>query len=460
MKRHLQRASAVLVGAVGLTLTLSACGGAGSVAPAGSASGSGSAAQQESINVIAINASQMQNLQKLTDANFTAKTGIKVNYTLLPENDMRAKMNQELTSQAGQYDVASLSAYEVPNYSKNGWLAPLSDYANADTAFDQGDIFPTLTSSLTGADGKLYAEPFFGEGSITMYRKDLFEKAGLTMPDNPTWQQIADLAAKVDGTDGAKGICLRGLAGWGQNLAVLSSMVNTFGGTWYDKDWNAQLTAPEFKEATQFYVDLIQKHGEKGAAQFGVLECINDFLAGKSAIFYDASSIAPNLEAADSKIKGKVGYVSAPHYKTDKGGWLWTWAWGVQAASKHKDAAWKFISWASSKDYETQVGEALGYELVPGGKRASTYKNPKYTDAAKAFAQAEYNSVMNAPDPKNPGLQPRPYIGVQFVGIPEFQDLGTQVAEKISAAVAGQISVDDALKQSQELAQAVGDTKK
>lgn len=434
-------------------LALTGCGGAGSIA------GGGGDSDQE-INVLAINASQMQNLQKLTDKYFTPESGIKVNFTLLPENDMRARVNQEFSSQAGQYDVASISAYEVPNYSRNGWLAPLDDYIAGDDDYDQDDIFSSITSAVTAEDGKVYASPFFGEGSITMYRKDLFEAAGLTMPANPTWDEIAELAAQLDGTDGVSGICLRGLAGWGQNLAVLNTIVNTYGGTWFDEDWNARLTDPEFKEATQFYVDLLQQHGEPGAAQYGVLECLNDFLQGNSAIFYDASSIAPNLEAADSPIKDKVGYVAAPHNLTDNAGWLWTWAWAVQAQSDKKDAAWEFVSWASSKEYEELVGNELGWELVPAGKRQSTYDNAEYTDAASAFWEAEYNAVQDAPDPANPGLQPRPYIGVQYVGIPEFVDLGTQVAEQIASAVSGQITVDEALQRSQELAQAVGDTYK
>jgi sorbitol/mannitol transport system substrate-binding protein len=429
-------------------LALSACGGAGALSSGGG---------DESINVIAINPQQMQNLQKLTDENFTADTGIKVNYTLLPENDYRAKLNQEFSSQAGQYDVAALSAYEVPNYSANGWLAPLDAYVAEDADFDQDDIFPTLTSALTGADGELYAEPFFGEGSFTMYRTDIFEKAGLTMPENPTWQEIADLAAQVDGVDGVDGICLRGLAGWGQNLAVLNTIANTMGGAWYDMDWNAQLDSPEFTAATKFYVDLLQQHGENGAAQTGVLECLNNFVQGNSAIMYDASSLAASVEAADSPVKGKVGYVAAPHDQTEKAGWLWSWAWGIQEASTKKDAAWKFISWASSKEYEQLVGETLGWELVPAGKRESTYSIPEYQQEAASFYEAEYSAVKDSADPANPGTSPRPYLGVQFVGIPEFADLGEQVGQQIASAVAGQKTVEEALAESQSLAQAVGD---
>lgn len=442
MKRIPLRSTAATV-AVAASLVLSGCSGAGSLSSDGS---------KETINVLAINPAQMQNLQKLTKKYFTAKTGINVKYTLLPENDLRAKMNQEFASQAGQYDVASVSAYEVPIYSKNGWLAPLSDYVQKDKSFDQGDIFPNLTAALTGTDGKIYAEPFFGEGSFLMYRKDIFAKNGLAMPEKPTWQQVADLAAKTDGTDGAKGICLRGMSGWGQNLAALNTVVNTFGGSWYDMKWNAQLTSPAFKKATQFYVDLIRKHGEPGAAQSGVLEILNNFVQGKCAMMYDASSLASTVEGDGSSVKGKVGYVAAPHDTTQNAGWLWTWAWGVEKASKHQDAAWKFISWASSKEYQKQVGEALGWSQVPGGSRQSLYDNPDYQKAAPWYQQ-EYNAVKDSADPKNPGVAPRPYTGVQFIGIPEFADLGTKVSEEISSAIAGKESVDSALKTSQQLAQ-------
>ncbi|MER5178213.1 sugar ABC transporter substrate-binding protein [Streptomyces sp. NPDC002896] len=430
--------------AVTAGLALSGCGG-------GDPPSGGS---KESINVLSMNAPQMQNLKKLTKRYFTAETGITVNYTLLPENEARARMDREFSSQAGHYDVASVSAYEVPIYSKNGWLVPLDSYAKADESFDQGDIFPNLITALTGSDGKLYAEPFYGEGSFTMYRKDLFRKAGLTMPQNPTWQQIASLAARIDGTEGAKGICLRGLPGWGQNLAPINTVVNTFGGTWYDMDWNARLTSPEFKKAVQFYVDLVHRHGETDAARSGVLEILDAFREGKCAMMYDATSLAQSVESDGSAVKGKVGYVAAPHDKTQKAGWLWTWAWGIQSASKNRDAAWEFISWASSKEYQEQIGKEAGWTAAPAGSRESLYANPDYQRAAAAWYQQEYTAEKNSADPKNPGVGPRPYTGISFVGIPEFADIGTKVSQEISYAIAGRQSVETALQKSQKIAQA------
>ncbi|MFD8807159.1 ABC transporter substrate-binding protein [Streptomyces sp. NPDC059597] len=423
-------------------------------AGAGGAGGGGSTAH--SINVLMVNNPQMVELQKLTAANFTKKTGIKVNFTTLPENDVRDKISQDFANQAGQYDVATLSNYEIPIYAKNGWLHSVDSYVKSDKGFDQQDILTPMTQALTGTDGKLYGEPFYGESSFLMYRKDVLEKKKLNMPAHPTWKQVADIAAKADGAEpGMKGICLRGLPGWGEVIAPLTTVVNTFGGTWFDKDWNARLTSPEFKKATQFYVDLVRKHGESGAAQSGYAECLNNMTQGKTAMWYDATAGAGSLEAAGSPVKGKIGYVSAPVEKTKSSGWLYTWAWGIQKASKHPDDAWKFISWASGKGYENLVGQKAGWSNVPAGKRASTYEIPQYTKEAGAFADVTKDAIASA-EPKNPGVQPRPAPGIQFVGIPEFTDLGTKVAQEISSAIAGRQSVDSALKKSQAYAEAVG----
>ncbi|NUK13481.1 extracellular solute-binding protein, partial [Streptomyces lunaelactis] len=279
--------------------------------------------------------------------------------------------------------------------------------------------------------------PFYGESSFLMYRKDVLASKGLTMPAQPTWQQVADLAAKADRAEkGMKGICLRGLPGWGEVIAPLTTVVNTMGGTWFTQDWEAKLTSPEFKKATQFYVDLVRKHGELGAPQSGYAECLNNMTQGKTAMWYDATAGAGSLEASGSPVKGKIGYVPAPVDKTQSSGWLYTWAWGMQKASKKTDSAWKFISWASSKEYESLVGRTSGWANVPAGKRASLYANPEYRKAAGAFADITEKAIASA-NPENPGTQPRPAAGIQFVGIPEFTDLGTKVSQEISAAIAG-----------------------
>ncbi len=435
-----------LVAAVGLLST--GCAGWG-----GGVGGTGG----RSINVLMVNNPQMVDLQKLTADHFTKDTGITVNFTVLPENDVRDKISQEFSSQAGQYDVATLSNYEIPIYGRSGWIAPLDGYVASDPTFDQGDILAPMATSLTGTDGKLYGEPFYGESSFLMYRKDVLAQAGVSMPDKPTWQQVADIAAKVDGAQpGMKGICLRGQPGWGQLFAPLTTVVNTFGGTWFTQDWQAKVNSPEFTRAVQFYVDLVRQHGETGAPQAGFTECLNNLIQGNVAMWYDATSAAGSLEAPDSPVAGKIGYAPAPVVQTQTSGWLYSWAWGIQAASTKKDDAWKFLSWASSKSYEQLVGAQLGWASAPAGKRASTYANPDYLASAGAFA-AQTKAAIEGAKPDSPGVQPRPAPGIQFVGIPEFPDLGTQVSQQISSAIAGQTTVTAALNRGQQLADDVAE---
>jgi sorbitol/mannitol transport system substrate-binding protein len=443
---------AVTTGLVTTALVVSSCAGAGG----GSGEPAADGGEGSSINVLMVGNPQMEDIQKLTKDSFTKDTGIQVNYTVLPENELRDKVTQDVATQAGQYDVATVGAYEVPIWAKNGWLHEVDTYADKDANFDKADLLKPMVESLSGEDGKLYAVPFYGESSFLMYRKDIFEAKGLTMPERPTWQQVADLAAKVDGAEpGMKGICLRGLPGWGEMFAPLTTVVNTFGGTWFTEDWQAQVNAPEFKQAVQFYVDLVKEHGQAGPSQTGFTECLNALSQSKVAMWYDATSAAGSVEDPKvSKVAGKVGYAHAPVVKTESSGWLWAWAWAMPKTTKKADDAAKFMLWASSKEYEQLVGEKLGWSRVPAGKRTSTYSIPEYKKASAAFGDITLKSIEEA-KPNDPGVQPRPTVGVQFVDIPEFADLGTKVSQDIAAVMAGNGTVDEALENGQKLAEEV-----
>jgi sorbitol/mannitol transport system substrate-binding protein len=414
-----------------------------------------SCSADNSINVLMVSNPHMVDLERLTAEYFTPETGIKVNFTALPENEVRQQISREFSQQSGNYDVASISNFEAPFYAKNGWLSQLDGDIAQDVDFNQDDVLPSIRQSLTGPDGKVYAEPFYGESSFLMYRKDVLAALHLTMPPHPTWLQVADLASKVDrAVPDMRGICLRGQPGWGELIAPLTTVVNTFGGTWFTKDWQPQVNSPEFKNATNFYVNLVRDHGEIGAAYAGFTECLQYMLQGKVAMWYDATSGASQLEKIGSPVRGDIGYVPAPVELTANSQWLYTWAWGIEKASSKQEAAWKFISWASSQKYENLVGSELGYEQVPPGTRTSLYSNYNFNVVNHAFANQEEQAIATA-DPNNPGVQPRPTIGIQLVDIPEFSQLGDQISQGISAAIAGNASVDDVLNNGQALAERI-----
>ena len=249
--------------------------------------GAGGGTGDGTVTVAIVANPQMRDIQGLTDAFERDHPDIKVRYVTLPENEARARITQDVATKAGQFDVVMIGTYETPIWGRNGWLTDLTRYARADQEYDVDDLIPAVRKGLS-ANGKLYAVPFYGESSFLMYRKDIFEQAGLEMPQKPTWTQVAEFARKLK-TDDRAGICLRGLPGWGEQLAPLNTVINTFGGRWYDQQWNAQLTAPATAKAVNFYLDLIKDAGEPGAPNAGFSECLTAYGQGNAAMWYDAT---------------------------------------------------------------------------------------------------------------------------------------------------------------------------
>jgi len=426
-----------------------------------SALAGGALAQDEkTINVAIVGNPQMEDIASLTPQLFTEPTGINVEYTILEEQTLREIVTRDVGAGGQQFDVVMIGMFEAPQFGRNGWLVDLNQYAADDADYNVDDLIPAVREGLS-YDGGLYAAPFYAESSFVMYRKDVLEAAGLTMPDAPTWDEVAEIARAID-SDEMAGICLRGKPGWGDLGAIFTTVINTFGATWWlqgegDTIGAAQIDQPEFKEALQFYVDLLADAGQDDAANSSYNECTNQMLNGTAAMWVDATVAASNLEADDSPIKGQLGYALSPTKVTDASGWLWAWALAIPENAPDKDAAWEYVKWATGPQYLQDAGELLpgGWATVPPGTRQSLYDTPEYQEAAAAFAQKTLDAMLAAPI-NNPGVQPRPGLpGVQFVGVPQFQDVGTRCTEEFSAAIAGQKSVDDALAACQQIASAV-----
>jgi sorbitol/mannitol transport system substrate-binding protein len=414
-----------------------------------------------SINVAIVDNPQMKDIAKLTPSLFTKKSGIKVNYTILDEGTLREVTTRDVAAGGRQFDVVMIGPFEAPQFGKDGFITDLTKFATDDAAYKLDDIIPPVRNALS-FDGKLYAAPFYGESSFLMYRKDVLKKAGVTMPAHPTWAQVADAAKKVN-TPQMAGICLRGKPGWGDLGASFTTVLNTMGGTWWSAKPDgsvdkAMVDQPEFKNALQFYVDLVKSAGEKDAAGSSFNECLSQYKDGKVAMWYDATVAAGLLEASDSPVKGKNGYAAAPVDKTQASGWLWSWALAIPQTSSQADKAWKYISFATGPQYLKEAGTRVpgGWAAIPPGTRKSTYEIPGYKKAAAAFAKPTLDAISSAPI-DNPGTTKRPGLpGVQYVGIPEFQDVGNECTQQFSAVIAGRSSIDSALNNCQSVASRVG----
>ena len=410
----------------------------------------GLAAQAATELVIAtVNNGHMIEMQKLTPHFEKANPDIKLKWVTLEEGTLRQRVTTDIATKGGQFDVMTIGLYEAPIWSKKGWLKPIT----TDAAYDVDDLLPAIRSGLS-YEGKLYAAPFYGESSMLMYRKDLADKAGITIAEQPTWEQVKAFAAKAhDPKGGVYGMCLRGKPGWGDNMAFLTTLVNTNGGQWFDMAWKPQIDTKPWKDAISFYVDLLKNYGPPGASANSFNENLALFNEGKCAIWVDATIAASFIsDPKQSKVADKVAFAQAPTAVTPKGAnWLWSWNLAIPASSTKDAAAQTFIRWATSKDYVALVAKEHGWATVPTGTRKSTYANPEFQKVAK-FAAAEKKAI-DAANPNDSTLPKSPYVGVQYAAIPEFQAIGLGVGQQMSAALSGRVTVDAALKASQTLAE-------
>lgn len=444
--RTLRKICLLSMGCALLVVIFSACG----QKPPGASGGGG----ENSITVAAINNPDMALMKQLAPE-FTKDTGIKVNFTLLPDQELRQKVTQDVAQGANAYDIVTISPYEIQsNWAKNGWVEPLNSHFDgisnkARSEYDLNDVLKPVRTSLT-VDGKLYALPFYGESNFTYYRKDLFEQAGLKMPENPTWDQIRQFAAKLNdpGKD-QYGIILKGISDYGQ-LAPFITFENSYGARWFDEEWRPQFTSPEFERAAKDYMDLVQNYGEPGASSVGFNEGLGLMSQGKGAIWVDATVAAGALaDPQSSKVVDKIGYAMAPTQGCNNGShWLYTWALATESHSDSKDAAFKFMTWATSKDYVKLVAKRNSWSQVPPGTRYSTYDSTEYRKVAP-WAKTTLKSI-NTATPNDPSCKPVPYTGTAQINIPEYADWAFNFGQGFSAAVAGNESVDEWLQESED----------
>ena len=402
----------------------------------------------ETITIATVNNGDMVLMQELSEEFTEQNPDIKLEWVTLEENILRQRVTTDIAAKGGQYDVMTIGTYEVPIWAKQGWILNLD---GLDKDYDVQDILPAIRGGLS-YEGSLYAAPFYGESSMVMYRTDLMEKAELEMPSAPTWGFIAKAAqAMTDKDNGVYGMCLRGKAGWGENVAFLTAMSNSFGARWFDEQWKPQLDSKAWQNTMDFYLNLMNNYGPPGASSNGFNENLALFQTGKCGMWIDATVAAAFVtNAEESTVADNVGFALAPDNGLGKrGNWLWAWSLAIPAGTEKSEAALKFVSWATSKEYQELVASKKGWRNVPPGTRTSLYNNPKYLEAAP-FAQMTLDS-NNSADPQNPTVDPVPYVGVQFVAIPEFQSIGTAVGQQLSAALAGSITSEEALKRSQRL---------
>ena len=194
-------------------------------------------AEAATLTIATVNNGDMVVMQKLSTQFEQLHPDIQLRWVVLEENVLRQRVTTDIATKAGQFDIVTVGNYEVPIWAKQEMAG--ADATNLPAAYDVNDLLKPVREGLT-YKGKLYGLPFYAESAMTYYRTDLFEKAGITMPAHPTYAEIRGFADKItDKQNQVYGMCLRGKPGWGENMAYVTTLVDAFGGQWFDKAWNA-----------------------------------------------------------------------------------------------------------------------------------------------------------------------------------------------------------------------------
>lgn len=386
-------------------------------------------AQAVTIKIATVNNEDLQFAEQLSNEFQRQNPDITLDWFIVDESVLRLRQSRDSKKEQAEFDIYTLGFLEAANWGQLGRLQPVPDWILDSTSFQ--DFIPSILDGFRSSSGSLYGLPFYGESSMTYYRADRFAQYGLSMPLQPEWSQLTSALTQLRLQSGGQlgRICLRGKSGWGENVALFSTLMNAFGGRWFDLEWQATIDDARWREALAFYLNTQREFGMPNSWQNGYSENLAYFTAGECDVWVDSTAAAPSVNAA---LGDSVAYALAPISATEKGAsWLWSWGFAVPEAATNATEAWRFIQWVTSSNYQSLVEARRGVDRVPPGTRLSLYQNPAYQQLAP-FSGITLQSIQKS-QTQDQTLLPTPYNGIQYVQTPEFEQLGQFIGKRLSS---------------------------
>jgi len=365
-------------------------------------------------------------------AEFKMMTGINVQIVTYPEQQLREREVIDVSTGAGAYDVLAIDSVFIPEFAKAGWITPLEPYL--DPEYNVEDI-SAFVRGLLSYEGKIYAGPVYSEATQLMYRKDLFEEAGLAPPQ--TMEEYEEYAKKFTRPPDLFGVAMRGLRGNGMNIYIWSEWLWSYGGKYFDENWNPVFNSPEGVLATENYAKLLQNYGPPGVATYGWDDVQNAFTSGKVAMIIDATNFYTRIEdPTKSAIAGKIGYAVVPAGPAGRFPGNYSLGFAISAVGAkteaERGAAAEFIKWATSQDIE--LGKALQANII-SVTRDSVFNDPAFQ--AK-FGGDWLTSTVESFKITDPGYRPL---------IEEWREIGDRLGIAVENVIAGIQPVQEALNE-------------
>lgn len=364
---------------------------------------------------------------------FKEATGIDVELATYPEQQLREKMVQDLTTGAGQFDVIAIDSVFVPEFAEAGWVVPLDDLLTE--AYDVADL-PEAVRGLLSRDGKLYGVPVYAEITHLMYRKDLFEAAGLQPP--ATMEELESTAKYfMDAGEGVAGLAMRGLRGNGMNVYIWSEWLRSYGGEYLNENSEPIFNNDVGVMATEAYARLLQDYGPDGVANFAWDDVQTAFTTGQVAMIIDANNFYTRIEDPErSQIAGKIGYANVPAGPNGQFPGNYTMGFAVSSVGAktdvEKQAAAEFLMWATSADMQMASVDAG----IVSQTRTSVLTSDKFQ---QAFAKDWLDSTIESWAMTDPNYRPL-FTGWRTMG----DRIGIAVQEVIAGEKDSKTALDEA----------------
>ncbi|MEC7964240.1 MAG: extracellular solute-binding protein [Pseudomonadota bacterium] len=302
---------------------------------------------------------------------FTKETGIEVEVDQLPYLKMRERQTLELGQDQGEYDLIAYVVFSKADYVYADQLENLAKYYMnpklADPAYDADDLIDGYVYNigfaggnkgyLEGKTGSLFGIPYGSETSILGYRKDIFEKHGLEVPE--TYDEMLEIACKIpDLEPGMGGLSSRAASGHHASHAFLLHLA-PLGGRVFDDNWNPIVNNDAGVKAAQALKTIVDC-GPEGAKNFGFGEALGAFLNGDTAMFLDTTVVAGQIDNPNkSQVVGKVGWAMHP-MGVRRGSQTGGFGIGIPANAENKEAAFLLMQWLTSKKGDKLVALAGG----------------------------------------------------------------------------------------------------
>lgn len=362
-----------------MILSLAACGSSEAPAPAEAApTATQDGASEEvvvndkpyagvTINVLGNSSTDSSFMQEYLDE-FTAETGINVNYEQLTNDQLNTKITVSMAAGGADLDVFMYMAYQnTAMYVQNGWLEPLDAYLD-----DEFDVNDYMQSGLdfSSVDGTLYGIPHGSEYSIIFYNKTMIDEAGINIDEIKTWEDLIAACATVEEKlPGTKGIAIRGQGNGAVTIVI--NLARAYGGD-YIVDGKAAINSDEFCKGVEVYSELL-KYAQEGASAMSWSETCNVFAQRQTAFRFDSDAQYPYLidESSSLVAEDELGFLPLPTGDVCASTTCGNWSIGISSGSKNKGAAWEFIRWMNTK--EAIVQRALEFAAQPA--RSSAWEN-------------------------------------------------------------------------------------